>query len=123
LTTTLDGVKVPPGEPSRPGGEFLDEDATVPTWLNARRQAASVTHYCGSVPVLDEPDDLAAQRVDHAMRSFQDSWASQSDDRQAISSSLDELDVAVGLWLDLHEERAGSPAVASRKGERASELR
>ena len=56
--------------------------------------------------MTDNSHDLAGQRVEHALRRFQDSWASPTRDPQAVSSDLDELDVAVELWLDVHEQAA-----------------
>jgi len=53
--------------------------------------------------MTDHPRDMASQRVDHALRRFQEAWESRADDVQTLSRELDELDVAVGLWLDQHE--------------------
>jgi hypothetical protein len=47
------------------------------------------------------PHDLASQRVEHALRRFEHSWRSGA--TVLISHDLDELDVAVELWLDTHE--------------------
>jgi hypothetical protein len=50
---------------------------------------------------LDEhAPDLNEQRVEHALRRFLGSWGTREDDRGAVEQDLDELDVAVGLWLD-----------------------
>lgn len=38
------------------------------------------------------------------MRRFQESWEGPVRDLDAVNRNLDELDVAVELWLDLHEE-------------------
>lgn len=54
--------------------------------------------------MTDNSHDLAAQRVERALRRFQDSWASSTRDPQALSTELDELDVSVELWLDVHEQ-------------------
>ena len=47
--------------------------------------------------------DLDSQRVEHALRQFQKSWADRLCDRRAVEQDLDELDIAVGLWLDVNE--------------------
>jgi len=51
--------------------------------------------------LTDDPYDLATRRVEHALRRFQDAWRDRSATR--MNEDLDELDVAVGLWLDVHE--------------------
>jgi len=56
--------------------------------------------------VTDTSHDLATQRVEHAMRRFQDTWANRGGNVKAVSEDLDELDIAVGLWLDVAEEPA-----------------
>jgi hypothetical protein len=52
-----------------------------------------------SVAVDGQFPDLASQRVEHAKRRFDDSWANRQIDPEAVERDLDELDVAVGLWL------------------------
>jgi hypothetical protein len=46
---------------------------------------------------------LASERVEHAKRRFDESWADRWIDPRAVEQDLDELDVAVGLWLDAQE--------------------
>jgi hypothetical protein len=63
-------------------------------------------------------DDNASQRVEHAKRRFDESWLNRRIDRQAVEQDLDELEVAVALWLDNQEagaERGGSKKTASSK--------
>jgi hypothetical protein len=52
---------------------------------------------------VDDEHDLASQRVEHAKRRFEESWANRWFDPRAVEQDLDELDIAVGLWLDAHE--------------------
>ena len=57
--------------------------------------------------------NLAAQRVEHAKRLFDEAWANRRHDPFAVERCLDDLDTAVGLWLessaaDEDAERVGS---------------
>lgn len=47
-----------------------------------------------------EPPDLAAQRVERALREFEQSWVARSHDRRSVERSVDELETAVALWLE-----------------------
>jgi len=62
--------------------------------------------------MTDDPRDMAHQRVDHALRRFQEAWEARDVDVQTLSEQLDELDVAVELWLDEHETAAEDEAEA-----------
>jgi len=53
--------------------------------------------------MTDHPRDMASQRVDHALHRFQEAWESRDNDVQTLSQELDELDVAVGIWVDQYE--------------------
>jgi len=67
--------------------------------------------------VEEHSPDLASQRVERARRRFEASWLNRHDDPAAVEQDLDELDVAVGLWLDLYDGsyagQAGAPESAS----------
>jgi hypothetical protein len=52
---------------------------------------------------VEEHHVVASQRVEHAKRRFVESWAYRWIDPRAVEQDLDELDVAVGLWLDAEE--------------------
>jgi hypothetical protein len=59
----------------------------------------------GPPPEADAPDErwdeMSSQRVEHALRRFERSWLNRHYyDPGAVEQDLDELDVAVGLWLD-----------------------
>src|SRR5438045_1282773 len=75
--------------PARP--EALDGDT------------APVNRLAGERFVIDNSYDLASRRVEHAMRRLQESWSNPGRDLDGVSRSLDELDVAVELWLSLHD--------------------
>jgi hypothetical protein len=55
-------------------------------------------------------EDLASQRVEHAKRRFDESWSNRWIDPRAVEQDLDELDVAVGLWLDAEEAARRVPS-------------
>jgi len=58
--------------------------------------------------VTSDPHQLATQRVEHALRRFQETWVSRGYDVEAVSQNLDELEIAVGLWLDLYEHASAA---------------
>ena len=61
------------------------------------------------VPVDEGHDhDLASRRVEHAKRRFEQSWLNRRFDPRAVEQDLDELDIAVGLWLDAQDAAADS---------------
>ena len=50
--------------------------------------------------------ELNSQRVEHALRQFQNSWADRRCDLCAVEQDLEQLDIAVGLWLAVYEPAA-----------------
>lgn len=56
--------------------------------------------------------DLATKRVEDAKLRFEAAWRNRHIDPAAVDHALDELDVAVGLWVDPH--RATAPADESQ---------
>jgi hypothetical protein len=60
-------------------------------------------------------DDIASQRVEHAKRRFDESWLNRRLDRQAVEQDLDELEVAVALWLDAQQDGDEARAASSEK--------
>jgi hypothetical protein len=65
--------------------------------------------------VDDSSPNLAPQRVEHAKLRFDASWRNRHADPAAVEHALDELDVAVALWLDPHG--ASAPAGSEDPGE------
>jgi hypothetical protein len=66
-------------------------------------ETAPVNRLTGERFVIDNSYDLASRRVEHAMRRLEESWSDAGRNLDAVSRSLDELDVAVELWLSLHD--------------------
>jgi hypothetical protein len=52
-----------------------------------------------SARVDQQPSELAAERVDRAHQAFTESWLTRHVDPSAVEQDLDELDIAVALWL------------------------
>jgi hypothetical protein len=61
--------------------------------------------------LTETPFDLATQRVERAVQRFQDSWSKNSSS-DSISRNLDDLDVAVELWLDMREAAESEESVS-----------
>jgi hypothetical protein len=66
---------------------------------------------------VDERHDLSSLRVEHAKRRFEESWLNREIDPRAVEQDLDELDIAVGLWLD---EQEASMERRARDGSRSA---
>jgi hypothetical protein len=45
-------------------------------------------------------------RVEHALHRLQASWLNRKQDPGAVERGLDDLDTAIGLWLDGYDEAA-----------------
>jgi hypothetical protein len=63
--------------------------------------------------VAEQPSDIVAQRVEVALRRFQESWAFRELDPPALSHDLDALDAAVELWLDVQEAKQADESSTS----------
>ena len=55
--------------------------------------------------MTEHPSDIVNQRVEVALRRFQESWTFRDLDPPALSHDLDALDAAVELWLDVQEAK------------------